>query len=1851
MERIMNKLFSLLMIFSLALFQAHCAENMALLTSTESDPDCIIKNCMNVLTGDYCESATDLVVQGPDSFILQRFYNSKNYVTGQHTGGWRILPQTLLIVGNDLNNKSRKIGQDQFNWTYAFSGERSGGILTYSGWRRSDGFTRDPLKIDIFKDALGMVNTYAKELNGQTNHLNNLLTINSELCELVLGDGTKRFYKKVEKAPSTIFQENIAPHLAEKVSNAQYYLLMQETLPSGNHFFYTYNEDGNIESIEMKNRLQDKIFGWLKFGYHSTDDHYLVKISASNEKTLEYQFSNYHLANGSQTWALTKVIGSHLLSCHYEYQVNHDYCQLVKKTLPENLFLEIGYDSNSRVAALSEPHPDSGSSLITTTFEYGDAQTLVKNIYGLKTTYRFDQRSQLTAIEQYNKQGELYRVDRKYWGKGRGDTGLLLARSIEDRASNILSYRSFEYDRNYNITEERLYGNLTGKEGISLKIDEKNELLDPESYECHVKTFEYSKDGYNLLTMMGDSKNNKTTYEYQPGTNLLTKKLIYDKHIISRRTFQHYNEDGVLIKIIEDDGFEENENKFYGGMTQKYITELTPKASLPGVGLPEIIESKCFDFKLKQEIPIKKIENFFDPQGNLLISNTYGSNGDFAYSKKTAYNFLGQINMECDGDQKEIHYTYDEAGRVKSKEILFESKTLFYHYDHSGNPIKITEKTDDFQIDLLNTYDLLGRKTSSTDPFKNTTHFEYDEFGRLKSITYPSVLDENENAIQPTFFYNYDLFGNVICIIDPKGYKTCKAYNLRGDPIKILYPDGSSELFKYDVEGSLHRSLTREKLLAVYEYDYLGRLTYVEHSKLSDNGDAQYLWPESHAYNAFHCIKDKYGFLSKSYQYSPEGRIIGIAVFDSNKSESHAESRKTELIYDSLGRNIKTKIWFDHGPEDYGFEYVTYDSFDNILEKRVEDAKGNLLLQKCFEYNPKGQCTEEFFYENGNKITTLLTNYNSLGDLIRFKKGNEEIKVEQDYHYQNHLGQSVLKKRITNALGIISEIEYDALGRVVNISKKDQKHLLSYQKILYDALGQKVCEVHEQISEDQNIGSKINRWIYGPNGRLDEEIEAFGSENEKRTQLTYNTFGQLISKKFQDSIPLLFTYTSRGFIEKIETKPSDNKEIKISNYYSYDSHGNITQAKTYQGQTVERTFDAFHQVTEETVQIDGINFTSKYTYDLKGRLKSVKLPDQSSIRYSYDLIFGKKVERIDSQGKILYTHQYDHYDKEGRLLEEVPIGYCGRKEHTYEDGRKKQVESLSYNEYYQHDSTGRLLEINRSGEFYYPESSYTYNGLSQLTSEKTEKAHTFVNDSLDNRLSVNAESLVFNALNQLTSFAENQYTYDQLGHLKTKTIKGQKTTFESNILSQLTSFENPHKSKIDLVYDAYGRVLSIKENYKGKIAKSYLMYVGYDEIGSLNEKKAIKALRIPGLQGDSLSPNSIAIEVNSEIYAPVHDYSGNVIALLNPYNSELIEKYYYTAFGEETILDFNDQLMESFESINPWRFAEKRKIGDLVYFGLRFYDLSMGMWISQDPLGFNEGPNLYSYLHSNPINYIDRYGLAAENQSETNEYLYGEVEKHCFCERHRTCKRGGDIGKTTGHQLPKIRYDEDFEENLCKFNHYDGKNNYGRSTIFDLGKPELENMGIGFINGINTSYAEAQKAVEYISRLAGGCNVHAVYNADHGFFMNLRECELGLNFIATEPVHQLHKMWNNFFDRVSGDAKFLMICHSQGAIHVRNALLDYPPELRDRIIAMPIAPGGYIYQESCAQAIHYRAEAHRDFIPHLDWAGAKRSKETIITLKSQKNASRHDHAFMSPTYVDVLEIGIDNYINSQGRNI
>ncbi len=1800
-----------------------------------SDPASYVQG-VSTAQGDFTAAEIDLSIAGPDPLVLTRFYNSGE--EGPNFGeGWQIFPQTVLILGQDGDRQP-----------FSIAGDSSGGFFVYRGK------SGEPLKIDPLRDGIGMGNTYAKEINGQTNRLNNRLYWKGDTCELVLGDGTRRLYRETKEPSCDFLGRKIAAIPRSNIINPQYYQLLSEKLPSGNICLFSY-ENGRLSRVETKDSNQTKLHASICFTYDFQDNQCVITAKTHDDRILEYSFQHIKLENRSVS-LLKSVKGSHCLPMSYEYEIRKGHCYLKRKNLPEERFFELEYDDLGRVKLLKEPSTASDESEITCRFSYENGFTDVHNANEIKTRYLYSARGYLAAIQYYDEKNDLYRIDRKYWGESELDCGLLKAMTVADGKGLVQSLRTFQYDHQGNIEQEWIYGNLTGQSPVSLIVGEKGELLNKTNVEGHLKKFKYSNDSFNLLKEMGDCKGVQVQFRHKKGTNWLISKIVKsNEDEILRRTFYSYNQDGVCSQIVEDDGSDEDPKQLQG-VTERHITVIQPKENAPGVGLPMVMEEKVFDTKKMREILVRKLVHSYFPQGQISHTDVYDDIGTHIYTTNKTYTILGQLATETDPMGRKTFYEYDGIGNLVLMTVPHQNRTVVKKYDLRNRVFQIIEKSGDLQAIERYCYDSLGRKISSEDRFGQLTQFTYDAFGRLIKMICPTVFNEQEQSIQPEFSYTHDIFGNVVSTTDPSGYTTSKTYNIRGNVTQVLYPDGTSELFKYDAEGSLHRSLTRDNKVTVHEYDYLGRISYLETSKIVSEGEMIFLKGHSYEYNGFRVVKERelegvneFERIT-TFRHDAAGRITTSVQYDGNLSENDASSRKIAFTHDSLGREVKKKKWFGSGANDYSFECCEYDLLGQVKEKRAENAAGDVLLQRYFEYDPFGHCIEEYTFHNGHKEILAKTEYDPFGELIAYSDGlGNETVVTIDY------SGSIFRKTLINPLGNHTEMTFDALGRMTSTITKDIRgDLLSSQMILYDASGNKTIEKIGNIWQGQLTSTQKTHWIYGPMGRLEAQVEEEGTSEERKTQFSYDKFGRLSSKTLPGSSPIAYRYNKRGFISQIEHKV-DEKDRCILNQYSYDGAGNIISAKSLNGITIERDYDVFGQIIKETTGYDNadLGFSSlNYRYDRLGRLVKIVLPDQSNVTYVHDGLFGHSVQRLSSQGKLLYQHTYDSYDDQGRLSAETGIaGYRtvshdrhGRKTCQQTDYFSESVPEKGY------DPLGSLLSVERHGIFHLQNGAYVYDALSQLVSEQMESSKTYSNDSLGNCRLTDEEEIYYNDLNQLTNVSKREYFYDPQGNLLRKVSNKTEVRFTTDIFSNLLTVEKGDGTSLSCVSDPFGRrmVKSLfysKGTKKTRLSFSQAFYCGYHELGTLNENGNIQELRVPGVSAQGISQTSIAIEIGKKTYAPLHDISGNVIALIDHATKLVAESYIYSAFAEEKIYDSDGNRIFRSAVGNPWRYKEKRMDEEtgLIYFGFRYYDPDIRRWISPDPLGSLDGPNLYAFLHNNPLTSIDQFGLADESDTTNSlyNYFYGEVEKHCYCEHHRDCKRGGDIGDGALSSLPTIQYDFVFDKIWDTLNYTPTQ-----SQIFDLQREEIANFGIGFINGIWNNREGAREGAEYISSLAGGYNVHYVHNASHGILVDFLECYMGLCCIATEPVRQLHNMWDDFFDKNSADAMFLMIGHSHGVLHMRNALLSYSQERRSRIMAIGIAPAAYIYEGTAASIEHYRVKSTwGDAVPRIDRAGSRRSQASVIDLPSDSYIPFMNHPLQSKVYKKPLKQVINAYLD------
>ena len=598
--------------------------------------------------------------------------------------------------------------------------------------------------------------------------------------------------------------------------------------------------------------------------------------------------------------------------------------------------------------------------------------------------------------------------------------------------------------------------------------------------------------------------------------------------------------------------------------------------------------------------------------------------------------------------------------------------------------------------------------------------------------------------------------------------------------------------------------------------------------------------------------------------------------------------------------------------------------------------------------------------------------------------------------------------------------------------------------------------------------------------------------------------------------------------------------------------------------------------------------------DTLGRKISLTLPDKTTIFYSYDGPFLKAVSYKD------YTHTYAKRDLDGHIQESTLPKGLGTTTFTKDAcGRLATIKSPDFSATYSsYDPNGNLESYTLSDTRGTETKHFAYDSLNQLI---LENEHTYRYDSLNNRLEKDGLIHTVNDLCQITSDGASDYTYDANGN----TTSDQTWHYTYDQLDHLISAEQDDL-KIEYTYDPFHRRLTKTTiSARGPPQTLYYLWDGENEIGAVDAEGHLVELRVLGEGLGAEIGSAVLLILEEKAYVPLHDHQGSLVALLDPETKTTQETYRYTAFGEE----------QTGHTLSPWRFSSKRtdETTGLVYFGRRYYRPKLGRWLTTDPIGFEDGPNLYAYAHNCPTTHFDLYG----------HFDVAAIVKPVLI----WCFRGAltfGFGCSWGHQDYEHPYDySSYEDNYEK-----------KSRSFDLsdeGRPDPpDNTAITVINGVGNSYSDVrQKALE-LSEAGGSCNVYGVHNASHRVIADGREAFANKRGACTPPVYKLRDVWIQLLTEKK-ISRILHYCHSQGAAQTRLALQLLPKELRERIDVVAVAPFAYIPSHLCGAVVHLVSKG--DLVHCLDSQVKKQCQGTIIELERHPDAKGFiDHSFNSPTF-------------------
>jgi RHS repeat-associated protein len=527
---------------------------------------------------------------------------------------------------------------------------------------------------------------------------------------------------------------------------------------------------------------------------------------------------------------------------------------------------------------------------------------------------------------------------------------------------------------------------------------------------------------------------------------------------------------------------------------------------------------------------------------------------------------------------------------------------------------------------------------------------------------------------------------------------------------------------------------------------------------------------------------------------------------------------------------------------------------------------------------------------------------------------------------------------------------------------------------------------------------------------------------------------------------------------------------------------------------------------------------------------------------------------------------------------------------------------------------------------------WSYNGMNQVLSlteawgtHEQKYTQTVYNKYGQKEKIIKADGVIIN------------HSYDDLGHLTQFSANDDSFAYSYDALDRLIRVMQ-NDQQIHYAYDSFNRRLS-KEIYERHgdhwLIKNSYAYIlqGQNEIGVVDNGKIVE-LRLLGTGRGAEIGAAVAIEIKGQVFAPLHDQSGNVVCLINQKTASVVESYRTTAFGEEKIYNSSSELIEPEHAINSWRFSSKRYDPEtgFIYFGRRYYQPSTGHWITLDPISYEGGPNLYAYVSNNPLTHIDLYGLM--------KVITGPIIDEPMQMRFNPMALPGHIIEFIGRELIPFPIISSFFTIIGR-----ALNAQGFSWVIDEpsqnflyqppGSTELPGAKLTYTNGIRTSYKDFLLDVDKFSKKHGNAVVYCTYNATHGFAKDILECLAQKLNICTHATDLLVDNLRQRAEEVDGGRVF-HYAHSQGGLTSACALTHLTDKQRSVMDVTTFGSACVISNKELAGARNYISR--HDLVPLTDPLGYARGlfcqDSNVIFLPS--NTLGFDHGINGDTYQGAL---------------
>lgn len=820
--------------------------------------------------------------------------------------------------------------------------------------------------------------------------------------------------------------------------------------------------------------------------------------------------------------------------------------------------------------------------------------------------------------------------------------------------------------------------------------------------------------------------------------------------------------------------------------------------------------------------------------------------------------------------------------------------------------------------------------------FKDGTEWRFSEYGSLVAM-----LDRNGNTLTLT---------------------RAKAGGLAGNLTKITTPNGRYLTFMYDTSNRITQVTDILGRTVIYTYDASGRLWKVTNPL---SGVSEYTYDASHRLLT---AKEPNGNFHVTNTYDANGRVA---------TQTRPDSTTYQFAYtlDSSGNVTQTDVTDPRG-------YVKRFTFNSAgLTDTITNALGqpeaqsttyewqagtNLLLSVTDTLSRKTAYTYD---SKGNvlTVTRLATTPNAVTTSFTYDPVYSQIATVTDpLSHTTTFGYDTKGNltTITNALNKTTTITVNPQGQPLTI-KDPLNNTTTFTYELGDLISVKDPlnrETKRMLDAAGRLRSIINplgqKTVYTSDAL--DRITLLTDAINGVTQFGYDANSNLLTVTDAKSQQTVYTYSNMN-------RTSTRKDPLLNTEtYTYDNNGNLATVLDRKSQTTTYTYDPLNRRTKATFQ-DGTS--TNYTYDAGNRITQVQEKDASNvvtatITRTYDGL-DRLTQEVTPQGTINYT-----YDNASRRATMTVVGQP-QVVYTYDNAnRLTTIQQSTSTVTIGYDDADRRTSVT------YPNTNsitYAYNATSELTSLTYKQGAsvlgdlTYTYDAAGNRIKTGgsfARSNIppaltttnYNANNQQTTFGTSTETYDLNGNLATSTDAGVTTTYTWNARNQLTGISKTGLTA-SFTYDSFGR-------RTGKTINGTTTNFVYDGLNPVQEKNGttVTANLLTGLEIDEFFTRTDG--AGSRALLP--DALSSTVALGDG-SGTLQTQYTYEPYG------FTTQTGSA--STNSYKYTGREDDGTgLMYNRARYYHPRVQRFISEDPIKFRGGINLYRYVRNNPTRWTDPTG-------------------------------------------------------------------------------------------------------------------------------------------------------------------------------------------------------------------------------------------------------------------------------------